>query len=75
MSISSYFIQVNLIRDCLYFQVGGVVFFSAEVADKMLVLHAFPPLDACTYYGLDNGAPPIQVDHLMNVLYTKGNFN
>jgi len=31
----------------------------------MLGLHTMPPLDACTYVGLDNGAQPLSVsEHL-----------
>lgn len=42
-------------------QVCGVVFFSSDAAEQLLATHVVPPLDACTYMGLDSGAPPIQV--------------
>lgn len=42
-------------------QVCGVVFFSSDAAEQLLATHVIPPLDACTYMGLDSGAPPIQV--------------
>lgn len=42
-------------------QVCGVVFFSSSAAEQLLATHVIPPLDACTYMGLDSGAPPIQV--------------
>ncbi|XP_066493158.1 L-fucose kinase isoform X2 [Tiliqua scincoides] len=40
--------------------VCGVVFFSPETAEKLLATHVVAPLDACTYMGLDSGAPAIQ---------------
>ena len=42
-------------------QVSGVVYINIPVAEKILSFHVYAPLDACTYYGLDNGAEPIQV--------------
>lgn len=48
-------------RVCFILQVCGVIFFSAETAEQLLATHVTPPLDACTYLGLDSGAPPIQV--------------
>ncbi|ELU00095.1 hypothetical protein CAPTEDRAFT_168292 [Capitella teleta] len=41
--------------------VSGVEFFSSQVCERMLALIAVPPLDACTYMGLDSGVPPIQI--------------
>lgn len=38
-----------------------MVFFSSDAAEQLLATHVIPPLDACTYMGLDSGAPPIQV--------------
>ena len=40
--------------------VSGVVFFSVETAEHLLATHVSPPLDACTYMGLDSGAQPVQ---------------
>ncbi|XP_054856789.1 L-fucose kinase isoform X2 [Eublepharis macularius] len=48
--------------------VCGIVFFSAETAEKLLATHVVPPLDACTYLGLDSGAPPIQLSLFFDVL-------
>ncbi len=48
----------------IIFQVSGLVYFSAHLAERLLALHTVPPLDACTYMGLDSGAKPIQVDSL-----------
>ena len=42
-------------------QISGVVYINIPVAEKILSFHVYAPLDACTYYGLDNGAEPIQV--------------
>lgn len=46
---------------CGSLQVSGVVFFSVETAEHLLATHVSPPLDACTYMGLDSGAQPVQV--------------
>lgn len=46
---------------CGSLQVSGVVFFSVETAEHLLATHVSPPLDACTYMGLDSGAEPVQV--------------
>ncbi|XP_077861896.1 L-fucose kinase-like [Saccoglossus kowalevskii] len=40
--------------------VTGVVFISASVAEKLLVIHVLPPIGGCTYMGLDSGEQPIQ---------------
>uniref|UniRef100_A0A672YRT8 Fucose kinase n=1 Tax=Sphaeramia orbicularis TaxID=375764 RepID=A0A672YRT8_9TELE len=40
--------------------VSGPVFFSRSVSEKLLQAHVTPPLDGCTYLGLDSGAPPLQ---------------
>uniref|UniRef100_A0A7M4E1V4 Fucose kinase n=1 Tax=Crocodylus porosus TaxID=8502 RepID=A0A7M4E1V4_CROPO len=40
--------------------VSGVVFFSSETAEQLLATHVIPPLNACTYMGLDSGTQPIQ---------------
>lgn len=42
-------------------QVSGPVFFCRSVSEKLLQTHVTPPLDGCTYLGLDSGAPPLQV--------------
>uniref|UniRef100_A0A4W4DQI8 L-fucose kinase n=1 Tax=Electrophorus electricus TaxID=8005 RepID=A0A4W4DQI8_ELEEL len=41
--------------------VSGPVFFSTAVSEKLLQTHVTPPLDGCTYMGMDSGAPPLQV--------------
>uniref|UniRef100_A0A8C8GRT9 L-fucose kinase n=1 Tax=Oncorhynchus tshawytscha TaxID=74940 RepID=A0A8C8GRT9_ONCTS len=41
--------------------VSGPVFFCRRVLERLLKAHVTPPLDGCTYMGMDSGAPPIQV--------------
>ncbi|ELW63024.1 L-fucose kinase [Tupaia chinensis] len=48
--------------------VSGVVFFSVETAEHLLATHVSPPLDACTYMGLDSGARPVQLSLFFDVL-------
>jgi len=38
-----------------------VVYLGAGVAERLLSCHVLPPLDSCTYLGLDSGATPICV--------------
>ncbi|XP_044843401.1 L-fucose kinase isoform X2 [Mauremys mutica] len=48
--------------------VCGVVFFSSETAEQLLATHVIPPLDACTYLGLDSGAQPIQLSLFFDIV-------
>ncbi|XP_023564926.1 L-fucose kinase isoform X4 [Octodon degus] len=48
--------------------VSGVVFFSVETAEHLLATHVSPPLDACTYMGLDSGARPVQLSLFFDIL-------
>ncbi|XP_030907753.2 L-fucose kinase isoform X6 [Melopsittacus undulatus] len=48
--------------------VCGVVFFSSDAAEQLLATHVIPPLDACTYMGLDSGAPPIQLSLFFDIV-------
>ncbi|KYO37017.1 L-fucose kinase isoform C [Alligator mississippiensis] len=48
--------------------VSGVVFFSSETAEQLLATHVIPPLDACTYMGLDSGAQPIQLSLFFDIM-------
>nr|XP_012627899.1 L-fucose kinase isoform X1 [Microcebus murinus] len=48
--------------------VSGVVFFSVETAEHLLATHVSPPLDACTYLGLDSGARPVQLSLFFDIL-------
>ncbi|XP_046290676.1 L-fucose kinase isoform X1 [Marmota monax] len=49
--------------------VSGVVFFSVETAEHLLATHVSPPLDACTYMGLDSGARPVQLSLFFDILF------
>ncbi|CAC5396601.1 FUK [Mytilus coruscus] len=48
--------------------VPSVVYFSSAVAGKLLSFYMKPPLDACTYMGLDSGEPPIQLSLFFDVM-------
>lgn len=48
--------------------VSGVVYMNISIVEKILSFHAYAPLDACTYYGLDNGADPIQLSLFFDIL-------
>ncbi|XP_066098156.1 L-fucose kinase [Saccopteryx bilineata] len=48
--------------------VSGVVFFSVETAEHLLATHVSPPLDGCTYMGLDSGARPVQLSLFFDIL-------
>uniref|UniRef100_A0A8D0PXD0 L-fucose kinase n=1 Tax=Sus scrofa TaxID=9823 RepID=A0A8D0PXD0_PIG len=48
--------------------VSGIVFFSVETAEHLLATHVSPPLDACTYMGLDSGAQPVQLSLFFDIL-------
>ncbi|KAM9816206.1 L-fucose kinase isoform 1-T2 [Syngnathus typhle] len=61
-------IQLALMHDGKVPLVSGPVFFSRPVAEKLLQVHVTPPLDGCTYLGLDSGAPPLQLSLFLDVL-------
>ena len=46
----------------------GLLWLSARAATALLELHARPPLDACTYLGIDSGAPPLALDLHVDIL-------
>ncbi|XP_072135387.1 L-fucose kinase isoform X2 [Mobula birostris] len=48
--------------------VSGIVFFSSKTAEKLLAMHVIPPLDGCTYMGLDSGAPSVQLSIFFDIL-------
>uniref|UniRef100_A0A665VQR4 L-fucose kinase n=1 Tax=Echeneis naucrates TaxID=173247 RepID=A0A665VQR4_ECHNA len=54
--------------------VSGPVFFCRSVSEKLLQTHVTPPLDGCTYLGLDSGAPPLKVPDSDTDFYQKKNF-
>ncbi|XP_035859406.1 L-fucose kinase [Sander lucioperca] len=61
-------IQQAVMHDGKVPLVSGPVFFSSSVSEKLLQTHVTPPLDGCTYLGLDSGAPPIQVSLFLDLL-------
>ncbi|KAL8582759.1 hypothetical protein ACOMHN_021871 [Nucella lapillus] len=48
--------------------VCGIVYLSAAVSEKLLSFYTKPPLDACTYFGLDSGQPPLKLSLFFDVL-------
>ncbi|KAM7427970.1 hypothetical protein ABFA07_020984 [Porites harrisoni] len=48
--------------------VSGLIYINIKTAKRIVGLYAYAPLDACTYYGLDNGADPIQLSLFFDIL-------
>ncbi|XP_066524205.1 L-fucose kinase isoform X2 [Hoplias malabaricus] len=48
--------------------VSGPVFFSRSVSEKLLQTYVTPPLDGCTYLGMDSGAPSQQISLFLDIL-------
>ncbi|KAK7460328.1 hypothetical protein BaRGS_00038916 [Batillaria attramentaria] len=48
--------------------VCGIVYLSHAVSEKVLSFYTKPPLDACTYFGLDSGQPPLKLSLYFDVL-------
>ncbi|XP_072291330.1 L-fucose kinase [Eucyclogobius newberryi] len=61
-------IQQAVMSDRKVPMVSGPVFFSRAVSEKLLQAHVTPPLDGCTYLGLDSGAPPLQISLFLDIL-------
>ncbi|XP_047241855.1 L-fucose kinase [Girardinichthys multiradiatus] len=61
-------IQQALMPDGKVPLVSGPVFFCRSVSEKLLQTHVSPPLDGCTYLGLDSGAPPLQISLFLDLL-------
>ncbi|KAG7256593.1 hypothetical protein CRUP_024425 [Coryphaenoides rupestris] len=61
-------IQGAILPDGNVPMVSGVVFFSSSLSERLLQTHVTPPLDGCTYLGLDSGAPPLQVSLFLDVV-------
>uniref|UniRef100_A0AAQ4QDP6 L-fucose kinase n=1 Tax=Gasterosteus aculeatus aculeatus TaxID=481459 RepID=A0AAQ4QDP6_GASAC len=61
-------IQQAVMHDGKVPLVSGPVFFSRSISEKLLQAHVTPPLDGCTYLGLDSGAPPLQVSLFLDLL-------
>uniref|UniRef100_A0AAY4CU99 L-fucose kinase n=1 Tax=Denticeps clupeoides TaxID=299321 RepID=A0AAY4CU99_9TELE len=52
-------IQQAILPDGKVPLVSGPVFFCRGVAERLLQTHVMPPLDGCTYLGMDSGAPAL----------------
>lgn len=48
--------------------VSGIVRMCPRTAEKLLSLLSVPPLDACTYIGLDNGAQPLALSLFLDIV-------
>ena len=64
--------QLNQHKNVHVIQVSGVEYFSCDVSERMLTLIVMPPLDACTYMGVDSGVAPIQVRVLLLTIMNTG---
>ncbi|KAM9808048.1 LOW QUALITY PROTEIN: L-fucose kinase [Neosynchiropus ocellatus] len=61
-------VQRALMHDGKVALVSGPVFLDRVVSEKLLQTHVTPPLDGCTYLGLDSGAPPLQLSLFLDIL-------
>ncbi|XP_030640456.1 L-fucose kinase [Chanos chanos] len=48
--------------------VSGPVFLCKVVSERLLQTHVTPPLDGCTYLGMDSGAPSLQISLFLDIL-------
>ncbi|MPC31889.1 L-fucose kinase [Portunus trituberculatus] len=48
--------------------ISGAVYLSPPLTETLLGLHTMPPLDRCTYYGMDSGIPSLQVSLYFDLL-------
>uniref|UniRef100_H2YTT0 Uncharacterized protein n=1 Tax=Ciona savignyi TaxID=51511 RepID=H2YTT0_CIOSA len=46
----------------------GIVFFSTFATERLLTTHVTPPLDACTYMGIDSGMEPLCLSLFFDIL-------
>uniref|UniRef100_A0AAY4CRX2 L-fucose kinase n=1 Tax=Denticeps clupeoides TaxID=299321 RepID=A0AAY4CRX2_9TELE len=61
-------IQQAILPDGKVPLVSGPVFFCRGVAERLLQTHVMPPLDGCTYLGMDSGAPALQISLFLDIL-------
>ena len=47
---------------------AGIVFFSVYATERLLATHVTPPLDACTYFGIDSGMEPVPISLYFDIL-------
>lgn len=48
--------------------ISGIAYFSPRAAAIFLSFHNIPPLDSCTYVGIDNGAQPLSLSLFFDIL-------
>ena len=51
---------------------SGVVFFDAQTTQILTNIHLYPPLDACTYMGVDSGATPLRIELYSDIMEALG---
>ena len=51
---------------------SGVVFFDSQTTQTLTNIHLYPPLDACTYMGVDNGATPLRIELYSDIMEALG---
>ena len=51
---------------------SGVVFFDAATTQILTNIHLYPPLDACTYMGVDSGASPLRIELYSDIMEALG---
>ncbi len=51
---------------------SGVVFFDAKTTQVLVNIHLYPPLDACTYMGVDSGATPLRIELYSDIMEALG---
>ncbi|KAM8946017.1 L-fucose kinase [Pelodytes ibericus] len=61
-------IQQCVLEDQRVPLVSGIVFLCSETVEHFLSTLVLPPLDGCTYQGLDSGAEPLVVSLFLDVL-------
>eukprot|EP00039_Didymoeca_costata_P007148 m.96786 g.96786 ORF g.96786 m.96786 type:complete len:1097 (-) comp13559_c0_seq1:132-3422(-) len=55
-------------KDGSVFLVSGIVFLCPQTCEKLLALTIVPPLNACTYLGLDDGASPFKMSLFLDIV-------
>ena len=48
------------------------MFFDAQTTQILTNIHLYPPLDACSYMGVDNGASPIGIELYLDIMEALG---
>ncbi|XP_065920232.1 L-fucose kinase-like [Dysidea avara] len=63
----------ELLKNCVrsdgnVVMISGIAYCSPSTAAILLSFHNFPPLDSCTYVGIDNGAQPLSLSLFFDIL-------